>query len=256
MVPDPERLSSVCRPSFERTRVARVPLSVPSRSPRTLVATRTLLAGVLRRELSSKLARLTAERLAALANPGGQDASPRRVQQSTYPTSTRLEPFDSPRVPAEERDAFDDASPASARSPLQPFVRVRSRTLRLAPEGARAAGARVARCPYRRLLVAKPRAALLGAAYSAAARASETASDAPCRTRHRGGEGQDRRRRPPVKEGGCTIRRAFCRTGARALAGFLQSRTIHEHDPRTGWTPCRRTEVALAPDGPGGVASI
>jgi len=120
MVSDPERLSSVCRPSFERTRVARVPFAVSSRSPRTLVATRILLAGVLRRELSSTLARLTAERLAALANPGGQDASPRRVQQSTYLTSTRLEPFDVLHVSAEESDALDGAPPASAGLPRSP----------------------------------------------------------------------------------------------------------------------------------------
>jgi len=48
----------------------------------------------LRRELSSMLDRLTERCLAAPAHPGGQDASPRRVHQSTYLTSTRSEPFD------------------------------------------------------------------------------------------------------------------------------------------------------------------
>jgi hypothetical protein len=271
MVPDPEHLSSVCRPSFERTRVARVPLSVPSRSSRTLVATRTLLAGVLRRELSSKLARLTAERLAALANPGGQDASPRRVQQSTYPTSTRLEPIDVLRVSAEKRGALDGAPPASAGLPCSPCPsafampfglrrRVGSccldegRALPVPPASSRS---RERRSSGRRVRPLRGRVRLpLTLPVVPATTRRETLRFwdrfRPIATKE--DEHQDRRHRPPVKEAGRSIRSAFGRTNARALAGFCNrerftSATREPVGPRVAGPrlPSLRTDRAALP---------
>jgi hypothetical protein len=271
MVPDPEHLSSVCRPSFERTRVARVPLSVPSRSSRTLVATRTLLAGVLRRELSSKLARLTAERLAALANPGGQDASPRRVQQSTYPTSTRLEPIDVLRVSAEKRGALDGAPPASAGLPCSPCPsafampfglrrRVGSCCLdegRAPPVPPASSRSRERRSSGRRVRPLRGRVRLpLTLPVVPATTRRETLRFwdrfRPIATKE--DEHQDRRHRPPVKEAGRSIRSAFGRTNARALAGFCNrerftSATREPVGPRVAGPrlPSLRTDRAALP---------
>jgi hypothetical protein len=115
------------------------------------VATKTLLAGVLRREFSSKLARLTAGRLAALANPSGQDASPRRVHQSTYLTSTRLESFEFLRTRRKRETRLTALLPLRLASLAAHGPRAFAID-RLAPEDARAKWTRVARCPYRRLL--------------------------------------------------------------------------------------------------------
>jgi len=226
MVPDPERLSSVRRPSFERTRVARVPFAVSSRSPRTLVATRTLLAGVLRQELSSKLVCLTAERLAALADPGGQDASLRRVQQSTYPTSTRLEPFDFLCVLPRRRE-----SRLTALLPLRPVSLAALVRGAFALPSACAGGGALAALGQGRALPVPPASSRSREQRSSGRRVRPlrgrvrlplTLRVVPAAPRREtpGGRHQDRRRRPPVKEAGCSIRGAFGRTNARALAGF------------------------------------
>jgi len=168
-------------------------------------------------------------------------------KKSTYPTSTRPEPFDSPRLAAEERDALDGAPPASAGLPHSPRPRVRAtrpacaghvlfrgdqgRALPVPPASSRSREQRSSR-----------------AAFLAAPRASETASDTPVAP---GGQlgwlpgTKDRRRPPPVKEAGCSIRGAFHRPSARAFAGFCNrerftSTAVNRLDPALPARGCPR----------------
>jgi len=80
----------------------------------------------------------------------GQDASPRRVQRSTYPTSTRCESSEFPSPSRGEGVALDGASPASASLSHSP---PRGQSVgRLSPDDLPSGRNRVARGSYRRLL--------------------------------------------------------------------------------------------------------
>jgi len=93
------------------------------------------------------------------------------------------------------------------------------------------------------------------AAFSAAPRASETASDIPCRVRHRDA-GHRGPPSPSSRQGGRLFDPGAPSAGERSrVRRLLQSRTIHEHGRESAEPRAGRLEVALAPDCPGGAAS-
>jgi hypothetical protein len=185
MVPDPERLSSVCRPSIRADAGC-------ARSLCSFLAQPSHPCGPEDPSRRRPPARALLEAgLPDRRTPRG--ARRYRRTRCVSPTCAAIDlPYEHPsrtvrlplRFTAEDRVALDGAPPASAGLPGSPGPR----GLR-APFGLRRRGCSCRFGPGSRAartagFFAKPRAALLGAAFSAAARASETASDAPCRTRH------------------------------------------------------------------------
>jgi len=122
---------------------------------------------------------------------------------------------------------------------LTALVRAIERFTRLAPGGFSLTGTRVARCPYRRLLREAASSAPRGRRFGplrGRARLPLTPLSHPAASSRWPPGTEDRRRPPPVKEAGCSIRGAFHRTSARAFAGFCNrerftSTAVNRLDP-------------------------
>jgi hypothetical protein len=122
---------------------------------------------------------------------------------------------------------------------LTALARGIERPTQLAPDGCSLTGTRVARCPYRRLLREAASSAPRGRRFGplrGRARLPLTPLSHPAASSRWPPGTEDRRRPPPVKEAGCSIRGAFHRTSARAFAGFcnrerFSSTAVNRLDP-------------------------
>jgi len=131
---------------------------------------------------------------------------------------------------------------------LTALARAIERFTRLAPDGCSLTGTGVARCPYRRLLreaaSSAPRERRFGPLQGRARLPLTPLSHPAANSRWPPGT-EDRRRPPPVKEAGCSIRGAFHRTSARAFAGFCNrerftSTAVNRLDPARARRGCPR----------------